>query len=94
MSGDIDEDYRIVFTGEHGERVLRHLMACCCMWESTINPDPHATAYNEGRRTVVLGIIDRVRVKWSPQELAHEITQSQVDYHQTRPPTDPSAQGT
>ena len=76
-----DEDFQEVFRGEAGERVLRHLMDTYGIWQSTIVPgDPMSSAFNEGQRSVVLGILERVRRKWTPAEFADEVTQAQVDY--------------
>jgi hypothetical protein len=90
-TGDkIDQDYREVFSGEAGERVLRDLMVNYWIYKGLLEPDPHKTAFNEGQRAVVVDILERIRRKWTPQEFADELTQAQLDYASTRPST-PSA---
>lgn len=89
----VDGDYQHVFGSEEGERVLRDLMKGACIWgESSYDPNPYATAYNEGRRSIILQILEHMRRKWTPQEFADELTQAQRDYASTRPATDPSHQ--
>lgn len=88
----IDADFETTFSTEAGQKVLRWLMDNTSMWgETSFDLDPYATAYNEGRRSVTLQILERVRRKWSPTEFADDITQARVDYSTTRPATDPSA---
>jgi hypothetical protein len=89
----IDGDFQHVFGGEEGERVLRYLMHHYWIFAGTLDPDPHKTAFNEGQRSIVLDILDRIRRKWEPHEFSDTLTQATVDYARGRPDTDPSAQG-
>ena len=77
----VEQDYQTVFRSEAGERVLRDLMLRSCIWEQTFDPNPHVAAFNEGRRAVVLGIMDLARKKMEhPTEYTDEATQAQADY--------------
>jgi hypothetical protein len=91
VSDRIDEDFRLTFGSEEGERVLRWLMDKYWIWEGLLEPDPHKTAFNEGQRAVIVDILDRIRRKWSPTEFAEQITQARLDYSTSRPSQDPSA---
>ncbi len=52
------QDYRRAFGGEPGRRVLRDLMRRHFVLRSTqIAGDSHETAFNEGRRAVVLDVL-------------------------------------
>lgn len=52
------QDYRLLFSGERGKRVLRDLMRRHFVLRSTqIAGDSHESAFNEGRRAVVLDIL-------------------------------------
>ena len=52
------QDYRRAFRGEPGRRVLRDLMRRHFVLRSTqIAGDSHETAFNEGRRAVVLDVL-------------------------------------
>lgn len=62
-----------------------------CIWDRTFDENPYATAFNEGRRSVVLDVLGRVRRKWTPTEFADELTQAQMDWPELRMATDPSA---
>jgi len=49
-------DYKIVFTGVQGQRVLADLARFCRAHKSTMHADPRAHAVMEGRREVWLRI--------------------------------------
>lgn len=56
------QDYRRVFGGEPGQRVLRDLMRRHFVLSSTQIPgDSHESAFNEGRRAVVLDVLAALR---------------------------------
>ena len=77
----VEQDYQTVFRSEAGERVLRNLMQRSCIWEQTFDPNPYVAAFNEGRRAVVLGIMDMARKKMElPTEYTDEATQAEMDY--------------
>ncbi len=58
------QDYRRAFCGEPGQRVLRDLMRRHFVLRSTqIAGDSHETAFNEGRRAVVLDILQAANAK-------------------------------
>jgi hypothetical protein len=61
-------DYAEVFSGDAGTRVLNDLMRRCCMFEPTLDVNPSAMAFNDGRRSVLMGIIEMtnedVSVAW------------------------------
>ncbi|MGE4551604.1 MAG: hypothetical protein AB7D57_00735 [Desulfovibrionaceae bacterium] len=48
--------YRRTFESEDGRTVLEDLERRGFMWGSTLHPDPQRTAFNEGRRSLVLHI--------------------------------------
>ncbi len=54
---DVVRDYKGVFNGVRGKRVLFDLMRSCSFINTTISPDIAIMAYKEGRRSVVLDII-------------------------------------
>lgn len=57
------QDYRRAFGDEPGRRVLRDLMRRHFVLRSTqIAGDSHESAFNEGRRAVVLDILQAVNV--------------------------------
>ncbi len=57
------QDYRRALGGEAGRRVLRDLMRRRFVVRSTQSAgDSHETAFNEGRRAVVLDVMHAVRV--------------------------------
>ena len=76
ISENIDADYREVFTGETGERVLRHMMLGAMFWEHSFDPDAHCTSFNEGRRAVVLDILNRIRRKRNPVKVSADYTEA------------------
>lgn len=52
------EDYKSTFDTPHGERVLRHLMRVSGVTGSSfVAGDPHATAFKEGQRHIVMSIL-------------------------------------
>lgn len=60
--------YKAVFTSAQGDIVLRDLMIQCGLLSvSHVSGDSHDTAFNEGKRAVVLFILERLR--WSEPEL-------------------------
>ena len=77
----IELDYQTVFRSEQGKCVLRDLMTKCSIWDSTFDENTLAMAYNEGRRSVVLGIMQMIKTKMEqPIEYADEATQAEEDY--------------
>jgi len=52
--------YKEVFSTEAGREVLEDLMKNNFIWNSTITTDLQETSYNEGRRSVVLAILNYV----------------------------------
>ena len=62
-------DYQRVFTTAHGKRVLRRMMKeCGCMEPSFVEGDPSGTAFNEGRRSAVLDICNRLKMNLADME--------------------------
>lgn len=55
-------DYRAVFAGEAGRRVLADLYSFCLMDQPSFAADPHVTAFNEGRRRVFLRLAALLRM--------------------------------
>ena len=52
--------YKEVFSTEPGREVLEDLMKNNFLWTSTQTSDSHETPYNEGRRSVILAILNYV----------------------------------
>ena len=52
--------YKEIFSTEVGREVLEDLMKNNFIWTSTITNDLQETAFNEGRRSVVLAILNYV----------------------------------
>ena len=52
--------FRSVFTTFDGEKVLRDLMEKFYKYGSHVAGDSHSTAFREGRRDVVIYILDRL----------------------------------
>ena len=52
--------YKEVFSTEPAREVLEDLMKNNFLWTSTQTSDSHETAYNEGRRSVILAILNYV----------------------------------
>jgi len=58
-------EYQQVFDSESGKKVLRHLMRNCGMMQPSLDMkdcNPYATAFNEGRRAVVIEILQKLRI--------------------------------
>jgi len=63
--------YRKVFDSPEGAEVLSHLRAICFGDSRTFVPgDPCATAFNEGRRSVLLDVLARLKDPIEKQEVA------------------------
>ncbi len=54
-------DYERVFGSDDGQRVLRDMMVFYGMFQTTFNPNATESAYKEGQRSVVLGILEKMR---------------------------------
>lgn len=54
--------YRQVFSGPYGETVLEDLAKFCRAHESTFHENPHAMAFQEGRREVWLRIQEHINL--------------------------------
>ncbi len=52
--------YKEIFSTETGREVLEDLMKNNFLWTSTQSSDPYETAFNEGRRSVILAILNYV----------------------------------
>lgn len=76
----IDGDFQTVFGSAEGERVLRYLMSSYFVFEGTLEAGPNKTVWNEGQRSVVLDILEKIRRKPSPIEFSQDVTQSMLDY--------------
>jgi len=58
-------EYQQVFDSGSGKKVLRHLMRNCGMMQPSLDMkdcNPYATAFNEGRRAVVIEILQKLRI--------------------------------
>lgn len=52
--------YQTVFDSEHGRKVLKDLMSLCGFVQSSMDDNSHVTAYNEGKRSVIVDILNKV----------------------------------
>mgnify|MGYP006303526943 CR=1 FL=1 len=69
------DDFRCVFSTEEGQRVLNHLEDFCMLLSDGFNPDPNVTAYNAGRRSVGVFILEMLEMSRSDlQEMARRQT--------------------
>ena len=60
----IIRDYQLTFSTPHGAKVLADLSERCFELTSTFDCDnQYATAYNEGRRSILLGIKRRMAIE-------------------------------
>ena len=77
----VELDYQTVFRTQAGERGLRDLMQRNFIWGGTFNESALVMAHNEGRRDVILYIMDTVRKKMElPTEYADTATEAEMDY--------------
>lgn len=54
------QDYKLTFSTEHGKRVIWDLMKRNGMMSDIFTENPHVSSYNEGRRAVVLYILQKM----------------------------------
>lgn len=54
--------YREFFTSEQGEDILTDLMKACHYHTPVIGQDPYETYYNEGKRSVLLQILQTAKM--------------------------------
>ena len=77
----VELDFQTVVRTQAGERVLRDLMQRNFIWGGTFNESALVMAHNEGRRDVILYIMDTVRKKMElPTEYADTATEAEMDY--------------
>lgn len=56
-------DFQATFETEHGKRVLKQLMKNTGFLHTNfVNNDPYGTAYNEGARSIVLHILNMLKI--------------------------------
>ena len=73
--------YRAFFTSDEGEEILTDLMKAANFQNITVGKDPYETYYNEGRRSLLLQIIQTARL--TPKEinrLTNKMAQEQQEY--------------
>lgn len=59
----LSDAYEIVFRSPQGKVVLRDLMKRCRFWRTSYEPNSDQTAFNEGKRTIFLRIINMANVE-------------------------------
>lgn len=69
--------YREVFSTDAGKLVLHDLAKSCHVYHSTMNPNPHEMAYNEGERSVIIRILRTIEI--DPFELDRLIKKGQSE---------------
>ncbi len=57
----IISSYCLTFNSEHGQKVLQDMIDSY-MGQTYVRADSHHSAFNEGERAVVLGILDLLRI--------------------------------
>jgi hypothetical protein len=56
-------DFQRVFDSPEGKNVLAYLMKTADFMRTTYVPnDPYGTAFNEGRRAIVIDIVNRLKI--------------------------------
>lgn len=56
-------DYQQVFGSEAGQRVLTDILYDCGIISSSyVQGDPHSTCFNEGRRSMGLKILEKIKI--------------------------------
>ena len=53
--------YQRLFDSEDGQRVLVDLMQICGFMSDCMENEPHLTAYNEGKRSVIIRILNYLK---------------------------------
>ena len=72
------QDYKSAFESESGKRVLWELMKECRFLEiSTTAQDPYTTCFNDGKRSLILHIINRL--KYDPKIIMNFIEEGVED---------------
>jgi len=71
--------YREFFTSEKGEEILSDLMRAGCFTSSTIGSTPYETYYNEGRRSLILQIIETAKL--TPTQIKKMTTKIDEEDH-------------
>lgn len=59
----MSNDFKQVFSGDTGEKVLKEILKRCKVTSSTFNQEPHISSYNQGARDVGLFILKLVESK-------------------------------
>lgn len=73
------EDYKIVFGGEKGKKVLYDIMKNSGALQSSFSPEnPHITSFNEGQRSVWIEILRKL--KFNPERFEKMMTQGEENY--------------
>lgn len=82
----LGRDYRRIFDDPLNRAVLEDILRSCGLLESSVrSPDPHETAYFEGRRAVGLELLEQLR--WTEGELvAHARRRTQEALRAAEPP--------
>ena len=75
----MQEAYRLTFGSEHGQMVLRDLMAQHSFFTTTFRDTPHSTAFCEGERNVILNILNRLGRDLLPRDAVRESVQGWMD---------------
>jgi ribosomal protein S4E len=83
----INNAYRVLFDekNDFAKTVLLDLCKSCQIFERTHVPgDPYSSAFNEGRRTVILGILRKIHrdaVALSRQFYEEQLNEQQTHHH-------------
>ncbi len=69
--------YRELFHSDEGLEVLHDLCKSCHVYRSTMDPNPHEMAFKEGARSVILRIMETIKI--DPFELDRLIKKGQSE---------------
>lgn len=70
--------YKNVFTGLTGELVLEDMKRLLGFYQTTFSADPYVTANNEGKRAVLVAIMNTIEAADHPEIMA-EVEEEEFD---------------
>jgi hypothetical protein len=72
--------YKRTFDSPDGKKVLADLFKSCHMMNSTMDSNPHETAFNEGARSVVLRILKTINTDVESLSKMYEDLETEEQY--------------
>lgn len=86
-----DDDLRAVLATTQGRRFLWRMLSQAGLYSPSFATDPLATAYNEGRRSVAMGLMleaQRVSAPLYVRAVREQMDQLEADAHAVTEPVD------